>query len=1434
MKQAVRYRLKSAVSQIRKRFTIALLSLPLLFMTAGETAAQTTVDTLVSNADGTTQGNVNVSWGVKFTTGSLAATLTDVSVFVVTGNANTVVRIRDGSTTDPTGDVIATLNNPSTFTDGALNTFTAPSGITLAANTTYFLVVNDGVTDAGNRAVFAQTSGKSQTGVTVWTIADDSRIFTARNSWIAVPNIPQFVVRGQIIPPDAPTGLSATAGNAQVALSWADPDNSNIGKYQYRQGSGSPFSWGSWTDIPNSDATTTGHTVTGLNNSTEYSFQVRAFVESIAGNESDRVSATTPNAVSFVSATATVAEDAGNVDLMLELLAARSAATTIQLTSVATSASEGEDFMMGPYSVTFPAATTQAALQIAITDDNLKENNETFQVSIVPDNALPAGLVRGATPAVTVTIEDDEPTAFFVASNGTHDLPEGAVRTFILVLRNVNTTKPATTFTLTVGGNADASNDYTLACSTVAGVTCNLSGSTPSITVDPSQLGSVRRGQAQVNNLLSVTAIADGNTESRETVTLSLGDRTASFGIVDPPSTTTIQFNRTNYTVPEVTGPAEPIITISPPFGSAIDVNFTVTGTAASAVDYNAISMPVTIPAGLNVFDFEISMIDDALIEGDETIILTMNNLPTNVSAGDPSTATITIKDNDNVPVITSPATESVAENTTAVLTVMATDADEFANLEYLISGGADRALFNIARRSGALTFMTAPDFEMPTDQGRDNEYIVEVTATDGQNNSEPQTITITVTEVNEAPVLAPTATASVAENTTTVLTVMATDADAGTTLRYSISGGADRALFSINNSGALTFMTAPDFEMPTDQGGDNEYEIIVTVSDNTNNAMQTITVTVTDENDNDPMLAPTATASVAENTTAVLTVMATDADAGTTLRYSISGGADRALFGINNSGALTFMTAPDFEMPTDQGGDNEYEVIVTVSDDTNNAMQTITVTVTNENEAPMLAPTATASVAENTTAVLTITATDADAGTTLRYSISGGADQALFSINNSGALNFMTAPDFEMPTDQGGDNEYEVIVTVSDDTNNAMQTITVTVTDENEAPMLAPTATASVAENTTTVLTITATDADAGTTLRYSISGGADQALFSINNSGALTFMMAPDFEMPTDQGGDNEYEVIVTVSDDTNNAMQTITVTVTNENEAPMLAPTATASVAENTTTVLTVMATDADAGTTLRYSISGGADQALFSINNSGALTFSTTPDFEMPTDQGGDNEYELIVTVSDDTNNAMQTITITVTDENDNTPMITSPATASVAENTTTVLTVTATDADAGTTLRYSISGGADQALFSINNSGALNFMTAPDFEMPTDQGGDNEYELIVTVSDDTNNAMQTITVTVTNDPSDDSDDDPLGFSADEEAAVIFPNPSGDYLEVRSPVGGAFKILSLSGKSLLEGSTNTRMDITSLQSGLYLVQLPDGRLLKFVRE
>ena len=100
---------------------------------------------------------------------------------------------------------------------------------------------------------------------------------------------------------------------------------------------------------------------------------------------------------------------------------------------------------------------------------------------------------------------------------------------------------------------------------------------------------------------------------------------------------------------------------------------------------------------------------------------------------------------------------------------------------------------------------------------------------------------------------------------------------------------------------------------------------------------------------------------------------------------------------------------------------------------------------------------TAAVSIAENTTAVTTVTATDPDAGQTLSYSISGGADASKFTIGSTtGALSFITAPNFELPTDAGGNNVYDVIVQASDGHGGIdTQAIAVTVTDvfENSAP---------------------------------------------------------------------------------------------------------------------------------------------------------------------------------------------------------------------------------------------------------------------------------------------------------------------------------------------------------------------------------------------
>ena len=114
-------------------------------------------------------------------------------------------------------------------------------------------------------------------------------------------------------------------------------------------------------------------------------------------------------------------------------------------------------------------------------------------------------------------------------------------------------------------------------------------------------------------------------------------------------------------------------------------------------------------------------------------------------------------------------------------------------------------------------------------------------------------TVNTTVNTANAAPVITSngggaTASVNAAENQTAVTTVTATDGN-GDTLTYSITGGADSLKFVINSStGVLTFVVTPDFETPTDVGGNNVYDVQVTVSDgNGGNDVQAIAVTVTD-----------------------------------------------------------------------------------------------------------------------------------------------------------------------------------------------------------------------------------------------------------------------------------------------------------------------------------------------------------------------------------------------------------------------------------------------------------------------------------------------------------------------------------------------------------------------------------------------------------
>ena len=207
-------------------------------------------------------------------------------------------------------------------------------------------------------------------------------------------------------------------------------------------------------------------------------------------------------------------------------------------------------------------------------------------------------------------------------------------------------------------------------------------------------------------------------------------------------------------------------------------------------------------------------------------------------------------------PVITGPtggpgaATSSVTmnENISAVTTF---SADK--TVAWSVNGGLDQSKFTINTFTGALSFISAPDFENPTDSNGDNIYVVIVRATDSNGNISSQTLTVTITNVVELPPVitgpsgaagALTSTKGINENTSTVFTFIADK-----TVTWSINGGLDQSRFSINSvTGALNFINSPDFENPSDSDLNNTYIVTIRATDSSGlTATQTLTVTILD-----------------------------------------------------------------------------------------------------------------------------------------------------------------------------------------------------------------------------------------------------------------------------------------------------------------------------------------------------------------------------------------------------------------------------------------------------------------------------------------------------------------------------------------------------------------------------------------------------------
>ena len=398
-----------------------------------------------------------------------------------------------------------------------------------------------------------------------------------------------------------------------------------------------------------------------------------------------------PPVVDFNTTSSSGLESVSSKDLTVDLSAASSKDVTVNFTVTGTASGSGTDYTLDNGNITIAAGTTSGTITISnILDDVLDEANETVIVTL----SNPSNATLGSDDAHTYTITDNDnaPVVDFntTTSNGAESTSSKAITVDLSAASGQNVTVDyAVTGTATGSGT-----DYTLANGTLTISAGNTSGT---ITI-----------ASIVNDTLD---------EADETVILTLSnpsnatlgsDDVHTYTITDNDNPPVVDFNTTSSNGAESVSSKALTVDLSVASGQDVTVDYTVTGTATgSGTDFTLANGTLTIPAGNTSGTITIAgIVDDALDEVDETVIVTLSN-PSNATLGSDDAHTYTITDNDNAPVVdfnttSSNGAESVSSKDLTV-DISATSGKDIT-VDYTVTGTATGSGTDYTLANGTLT----------------------------------------------------------------------------------------------------------------------------------------------------------------------------------------------------------------------------------------------------------------------------------------------------------------------------------------------------------------------------------------------------------------------------------------------------------------------------------------------------------------------------------------------------------------------------------------------------------------------------------------------------------------------------------------------------------------------------------------------------------
>ena len=337
--------------------------------------------------------------------------------------------------------------------------------------------------------------------------------------------------------------------------------------------------------------------------------------------------------------------------------------------------------------MTILAGATTATISIPVLDDVTVEGGETVVVTLT---SVTSGLATlGATLIATNTIADNDAATVTIAN--TTNAAEPATNG-VMTLTQTAVSSQNTVISYLVSGTAISGSDYTA----LSGTVTILAGATTAT--------------------ISIPVLNDLVVEPAETLTVTLSAVTSGLATLGATliATNTIADNdAATVTIANTTNAAEPatngVMTLTQTAVSSQDtvISYTVGGTAASGADYTALSGTVTILAGATTATISIPVLDDAIVEGGETVVVTLTSVTSGLATlGATLIATNTIADNDAATVTIANTTNAAEPATNGVMTLTQTAVSSQDTVISYTVGGTAASGADYTALSGTVTIL--------------------------------------------------------------------------------------------------------------------------------------------------------------------------------------------------------------------------------------------------------------------------------------------------------------------------------------------------------------------------------------------------------------------------------------------------------------------------------------------------------------------------------------------------------------------------------------------------------------------------------------------------------------------------------------------------------------------------------------------------------